>query len=237
MSPERQLELVLNDLDSDALRFLADRPSLEDFEARFKSSMKLSERKCWQLVQQAPGESHERIAYCWGFAAARQSSMRQGAAELIVSAPFEHPHSETAAAIISLISSAQDSLRVASYVLGHIEEVLPLLKGAAERGVDVRLIVDSKSMQNSSGAAMLSELSAVASSLQLRIWREESAGGVMHAKYLVADGSRMLITSANLTGKAITRNIEAGLLISEERSVRHAIALFEAIWAELAADS
>lgn len=36
----------------------------------------------------------------------------------------------------------------------------------------------------------------------------------MHAKVIVADGHTCFITSANLTGFAMERNIEAGVLIT-----------------------
>jgi phosphatidylserine/phosphatidylglycerophosphate/cardiolipin synthase-like enzyme len=39
------------------------------------------------------------------------------------------------------------------------------------------------------------------------------AGGTMHAKCAVADGSLAFVTSANLTRAALERNIELGLLI------------------------
>jgi len=54
-------------------------------------------------------------------------------------------------------------------------------------------------------------------SARLYAWRERAdafVDGRVHAKVAVADGSTCFITSANLTGYAMDRNMEAGLLVS-----------------------
>jgi phosphatidylserine/phosphatidylglycerophosphate/cardiolipin synthase-like enzyme len=55
--------------------------------------------------------------------------------------------------------------------------------------------------------------------------------GVLHAKLLVVDGSRALVGSANLTHKALTANIEAGVFIRDQALAadleRHVRALME----------
>ncbi|MCW2314045.1 phospholipase D-like domain-containing protein [Rhodoferax antarcticus] len=48
-------------------------------------------------------------------------------------------------------------------------------------------------------------------------WQDKAdsfADGRVHAKVAVADGSICFITSANLTGHAMEKNMEAGVLIS-----------------------
>jgi putative cardiolipin synthase len=40
-------------------------------------------------------------------------------------------------------------------------------------------------------------------------------GGTLHAKAVVADGRVALVTSANLTGRALSDNIELGLLVHD----------------------
>jgi phosphatidylserine/phosphatidylglycerophosphate/cardiolipin synthase-like enzyme len=52
---------------------------------------------------------------------------------------------------------------------------------------------------------------------KLYAWRERAvqfADGRVHAKVAVADGEVCFITSANLTGRAMEQNMEAGLLLS-----------------------
>jgi phosphatidylserine/phosphatidylglycerophosphate/cardiolipin synthase-like enzyme len=40
-------------------------------------------------------------------------------------------------------------------------------------------------------------------------------GAVLHAKLLVVDGCRALVSSANLTHRALTANLEAGVLVED----------------------
>ncbi len=53
-------------------------------------------------------------------------------------------------------------------------------------------------------------------SAKMYCWREKSndyAGGKVHAKVAVADERTSFISSANLTGYAMEKNMEAGVLI------------------------
>jgi phosphatidylserine/phosphatidylglycerophosphate/cardiolipin synthase-like enzyme len=43
----------------------------------------------------------------------------------------------------------------------------------------------------------------------------DGAGGVLHAKAVVADDEAVFVTSANLTEAAFERNIEVGLLVRD----------------------
>jgi phosphatidylserine/phosphatidylglycerophosphate/cardiolipin synthase-like enzyme len=45
----------------------------------------------------------------------------------------------------------------------------------------------------------------------------ESGGGILHAKTAIIDQKVAFVTSANFTGAAQTRNIEAGVLIRQPR--------------------
>lgn len=49
--------------------------------------------------------------------------------------------------------------------------------------------------------------------LEKRLQTREGRHGSLHAKVAVADGRRLLISSANLTRYAMTLNMEAGVLI------------------------
>jgi len=62
-----------------------------------------------------------------------------------------------------------------------------------------------------------------------RLWPADQRDGlgVLHAKLLVVDGCRALVGSANLTHRALTANIEAGILIRDHDLERHVRALME----------
>jgi len=54
-------------------------------------------------------------------------------------------------------------------------------------------------------------------SAELFTWRDKPepfVDGKVHAKVAVVDGARAFITSANLTGHALEKNMEAGVLIN-----------------------
>ena len=63
----------------------------------------------------------------------------------------------------------------------------------------------------------LGAMSALVPSAKIYTWRDKGdqfTGGRVHAKVAVADGRVCFITSANLTGHAMEKNMEAGVLIS-----------------------
>jgi phosphatidylserine/phosphatidylglycerophosphate/cardiolipin synthase-like enzyme len=49
----------------------------------------------------------------------------------------------------------------------------------------------------------------------IRALEQAGAGGVLHAKAVVADDEDVFVTSANLTQAALDRNIEVGLLVRD----------------------
>ncbi|MCX5985916.1 MAG: phospholipase D-like domain-containing protein [Chloroflexi bacterium] len=51
----------------------------------------------------------------------------------------------------------------------------------------------------------------------------DGPGAVLHAKAVVHDNEQVFVTSANLTPKALDRNIEAGVLV-RDRSLAQALA-------------
>lgn len=59
----------------------------------------------------------------------------------------------------------------------------------------------------------------------VRIWHRTGSDGVMHAKLLVADRHTAMLGSANLTNRALSDNIELGVVLRDpaevEPLVRH----------------
>jgi phosphatidylserine/phosphatidylglycerophosphate/cardiolipin synthase-like enzyme len=58
---------------------------------------------------------------------------------------------------------------------------------------------------------------------------QEGGTGVLHAKAIVADDERVLITSANMTEAALDRNIELGLLVRDRALAISVISHFRAL--------
>ena len=53
--------------------------------------------------------------------------------------------------------------------------------------------------------------------------------GVLHAKVVVVDDRRVFVTSANLTSRAMDRNVEAGLLVFDQALAQSTVARFQAL--------
>jgi phosphatidylserine/phosphatidylglycerophosphate/cardiolipin synthase-like enzyme len=78
----------------------------------------------------------------------------------------------------------------------------------------------------------ISKMRRLVPSAHLYAWREKSglfAEGSVHAKVVVADGETCFITSANLTGYAMEKNMEAGVLLTGGQLPRQLINHLESL--------
>jgi phosphatidylserine/phosphatidylglycerophosphate/cardiolipin synthase-like enzyme len=109
-----------------------------------------------------------------------------------------------------------------SFVAYKVPHVSTALAGAARRGVAVRLILEDA--QASQGKVAFDALKGLGSEVAERCavyiwpiekWQKAPGGkhGSLHAKCAIADGLRLLISSANLTEHALSVNIELGVLV------------------------
>lgn len=122
--------------------------------------------------------------------------------------------------LIEVIRAAQRSLICLSFAAYKADVVQSELVAAAERGVDVMLILeteaDSKGGLSRDARAAFEVLEGVASFF---LWPGENRPSVgsgtarFHAKAVVADRSVAFVSSANLTGAAIDSNVELGLVV------------------------
>lgn len=122
--------------------------------------------------------------------------------------------------LLDLINSAQDTLFIVSFVLVNIPNVEEAIIKALERGVNVRMLLESEDKESSTNFhETLNRLYTNIPNIKLFIWprknRENINGGFarVHAKCAVADSRLAFITSANLTAAALDRNIEIGVYI------------------------
>ena len=122
--------------------------------------------------------------------------------------------------LLELINSAQSSLFLVSFVLVNIPRVEDAIRQALERGVDVRMLLESEDKEGSSNFRdTIKRLQGDIPGLTLYVWprerRESIEGGFarVHAKCAVADQVDAFLTSANLTSAALDKNIEMGVHI------------------------
>jgi HKD family nuclease len=122
--------------------------------------------------------------------------------------------------LLELINSAQSSLFIVSFVLVKIPTVEAAICQAIERGVDVRMLLESEDKEGSSSFHdTIKRLQNSIPDLTLYVWPREQRGSVeggfarVHAKCAVADKLNAFVTSANLTSAALDKNIEMGVHI------------------------
>jgi phosphatidylserine/phosphatidylglycerophosphate/cardiolipin synthase-like enzyme len=127
--------------------------------------------------------------------------------------------------IYDMVGHAKEEILLVTYAAYKAERALNALRDATDRGVRVKLVIELA--QESGGKITFDGLAAFRTavpSAQVFYWpmdrRKRSASGAygaMHAKCLVADRSRAIVSSANLTDYALEANMELGLLV--ERAV------------------
>lgn len=187
---------------------LADTPTARDAVGRVLAA--------WELSK-AGGD--EVAGMLLGAAEARQRVERELSVELVWTGPTTRfvPTRRTEQVLLDLINSATKDLFLVSFVAYDVASVVTALNAAASRGVRVRILLESST---SHGGTLSSDPTATMRSrvpgAELFTWRERAepfVEGKVHAKVAVVDYARAFITSANLTGHALEKNMEAGLLI------------------------
>ncbi len=139
--------------------------------------------------------------------------------ELVWTGPSSElvPTRKTAQALLQVINAATEKLFLTSFVTYRVDSIVDALNKATDRDVAVSILLerseaDGGGVSNDGIAAMKKTVP------QARVfdWAEREgafSGGKVHAKAAVADEHLCFISSANLTGHAMEKNMEAGVLI------------------------
>jgi phosphatidylserine/phosphatidylglycerophosphate/cardiolipin synthase-like enzyme len=137
--------------------------------------------------------------------------------------------------LYDLISTAKQRIVLVTFAAHRVRHLCSLLTNAIERGVDLKLIVESEG--ESEGQLTLDAIAAFkevpTARTQLYYWplakRERNAGGrpgKLHVKCAIVDNVA-LVGSANLTDDAFNRNMELGMLVREPSTVTAITAHFD----------
>jgi phosphatidylserine/phosphatidylglycerophosphate/cardiolipin synthase-like enzyme len=144
------------------------------------------------------------------------------------------------ASLGSRFSMGTDSYAAASDFLGGVRlkldaelfhltdrRLLKLLKAAAGRGAEVRLILDPGQSRNRQAQKLVGS-----DRVQVR-WMvtDASRGQLMHVKAACADGQRLLIGSPNWTHSGMSLNREALVVLDDPGVARDFETAFERDWA------
>ena len=129
-----------------------------------------------------------------------------------------------------MVETAREEVLLVTYAAYKAERALKALRDATDRGVRVKLVIELA--QESGGKISFDGLQAFLETvpaaevfywpLDRRKHTASGAYGAMHAKCLVADRSRAMVSSANLTDYALEANMELGLLV--ERAIASRLA-------------
>lgn len=152
----------------------------------------------------------------------------------------------TGAVVRELFATARSHLLIVGYAIHRGREIFSVLADRmdADPELQVRLVVDIKRGQGdtSMDAEVVRHFAA---QFRKRDWpgervpevlfdprslnRDRAHAAAMHAKCIVVDDSIALITSANFTTAAQTKNIEVGLLARSSSLARQTTARFDAL--------
>lgn len=127
----------------------------------------------------------------------------------------------TEQALLQVINSAEQSLIITSFVAYDVSTIVKAMNAANDRGVVISMLLELSQEQGGNiSFDAIGKMKNLVPAASLYAWREKDdqfSGGSVHAKVAVADGRLCFITSANLTGHAMEKNMEAGVLISGGR--------------------
>ena len=151
---------------------------------------------------------------------ARQQSLRESSVELVWTGPTTPfvATRRTEQVLLDLINQAQSDLFLVSFVVYDVPSVVYALNAATARGIAVRILLEmSINHELDSSIDPIEIMRRHVPSAALYVWTNRPAPfaeGRVHAKVAVADNKKAFLTSANMTGHALEKNMEAGVVIS-----------------------
>ncbi|MBB3223662.1 phosphatidylserine/phosphatidylglycerophosphate/cardiolipin synthase-like enzyme [Massilia umbonata] len=177
------------------------------------------------------------LAACFGSA---HADFRIPGFELVQTAPVETTLAnadlrDPVTVWCELFDNAKNDIAIGQfYAAGKpgspFEKVIDRLAAAGQRGVKIRFLLDKKGV-GLSDAATLERLRSIPN-LELRIldFSQLTGNGIIHAKYVLADGKRAFVGSQNFDWRAFTHIHETGLLVDDAAIVAQIRAIFEQDW-------
>lgn len=135
---------------------------------------------------------------------------------------FFSPHGGTAAAVIDRIHAATSTIDVAAYQMTSAP-IAAALSVAAARGVAVRILLDrgQESTRNTYPAALCR------GPVACRTDRQEK---LFHNKWIIIDGSALLVGSYNWTANAEAKNAENLIVLTDPPIITAYASQFQIHW-------
>jgi HKD family nuclease len=174
----------------------------------------------WQRVGCS---SHEIAGLVTGASFGYLHEKQRERVELVWTGPDlkQFPVRRSEQVLLDIIDASNESLFIVSFVLVNIPVIETAIKSAVDRGVDVRMLLESEDKEHTEHfLETVDRLHQSIPGIMLYVWprekREDMTGGFarVHAKCAVADQETAFVTSANLTSAALDKNIEMGVQIN-----------------------
>lgn len=180
--------------------------------------------ECWR--QDFPRVPAQALAISLQASQITLASARKPSIELVWTGPEALTSTRrTEQALLELINGAKHRLLLVSFAVYKIQMIVEAIEGAIRRNVEVVICLEDA--EESQGKILYSGSQAFSNSIfrlatfygwptEKRIIAEDGKHGSLHAKVAIADGERVFLTSANLTGYAMDLNIELGVMIVDK---------------------
>ena len=171
-------------------------------------------------VLKAPDMTGRELATAFLSAlASAQYSRTNGRVELLWTGPHSSATSvrQIEQAFCDLAASAKRQIFIVSFVAYKADNIINALADAMMRNVAINFLLEpSKEQGGSIDADSIAALQNHLPSAHFFVWdkTKNPDSAVVHAKCVVADEDIAIISSANLTGKAMSSNMELGVLVS-----------------------
>ena len=144
-----------------------------------------------------------------------------GTSSASITGPLVVSPENSRARIVALINDARTSIDFYAEVITD-EGILAALRGASQRGVRIRLIVNA-SFDDEEEEALVALARA---GVEVRLMDDL----YIHAKTMLVDGAAALIGSQNYTPTSLDRNRELGMIVREPALVSRGESVFERDW-------
>lgn len=184
-------------------------------------SQALELSKSWQAA--APHISGAALALALRSAARSVRTVRSTqTVELVWSGPStDVVMRPTIEALRDVCRQATRTLVLSSFSASPHADLLNELRTAADRGVDITIILETTSAnaQNLGGAGAAGAFAEILDQIHLYAWPDEQRPdkyAAMHFKAAVADRHAAFVSSANLSAAAFERSMELGILVVGE---------------------
>ncbi len=127
------------------------------------------------------------------------------------------PIRHTEQILIDVINAATRELFIVSFVAYKVDSIIASLKNAVARHVKISFLLEKSS--DHGGKVSTDSIGLILANIptaNIYCWEDENGEslGTVHAKCAVADGEVAFITSANLTGAAMRKNMELGVFVN-----------------------